>query len=106
MEANEMGARRRFSEAPEGGPEDALARGDAEVHGMLESMAGCLRRDGIAMLLVGDGEIGGVRVPADEQLEKLAEKVGLEFLCSAAQAREDVRGGPARREHLVALIKR
>jgi len=106
MEANEMGARRRFSEAPEGGPEDALARWDAEVHGMLESMAGCLRRDGIAMLLVGDGEIGGVRVPADEQLEKLAEKVGLEFLCSAAQAREDVRGGPARREHLVALIKR
>ena len=106
MEAGEMGARRRFSGLPDEDVAAASARWDQEVQGMLESMAGCLRRDGIAVLLMGDGEIGGVRVPADTQLERIAEKVGLEFVCAAAQPRVDLRGGPMRREHLVALIKR
>ncbi len=106
MEAGEMGARRRFSGLPDEDVAGASTRWDQEVQGMLESMAGCLRRDGIAVLLMGDGEVGGVRVPADAQLERIAEKVGLEFLCAAAQPRVDLRGGPMRREHLVALIKR
>lgn len=100
MASGELGARRRLSEGAE---EAATARWDEEVLAMLENMKGCLRREGFAVLLMGDGEVGGVRVPADAQLERLAPRAGLSFVTAASQARQDMRGGEARAEHLVAL---
>jgi hypothetical protein len=70
---------------------------------VLQSISTLLQPDGVAVLLVGDAEIGGDRVPADVQLERLAPEAELEFLAAASQPRPDWRRGPDRREHLVAL---
>jgi hypothetical protein len=100
LERQELGARRRLARGP--GAERLWER---EVGAMLASVATLLRTDGVAVLLTGDGEVAGLRIAADAQLERLGPEHGLRLLAVASQARPDWRGAEPRREHLVALIK-
>jgi len=100
LERDELGARRDLS-----GPGGSIQRWDEQVRGFLAVMAELLGPEGVAVLLVGDAEIGGQRVAADEQLERLAPEAGLEFMAAASQHRADRRGKAPRTEHLVGLIR-
>ena len=101
----EIGARRNLGQ---GDPRHASARWDDELLAALASMRAVLAPGGRAVLLIGDGNVGGGggrRLPADVQLERLAPRAELRFIASAMQARPDWRGGPARAEHLVMLAR-
>lgn len=98
FERAEVGARRRLSRASEG-----ARRWDEELGACLLAIAAVTRMRGCVVLLMGDAEVGGARVDASEQLERLGERAGLRWLASAARVRPDRRAGPARREHLVLL---
>lgn len=94
LRAGELGARRNGTDA----------KGfDDDVTAMLTAMASVLDDDGLVILLVGDGHVGGRRVAADAQLAALAPAAGLVVRASASAPRRDWRGGPDREEHLVAL---
>jgi hypothetical protein len=97
LAAGEIGARRRGA-APE-----RFAR---ELGLALKSIGQVMRRDGLLVMLMGDGQHGDERVPADELVGELAESFGFEPLAVATQARPDFRGGPLRGEHLMALRRR
>jgi adenine-specific DNA methylase len=90
LRKKEIGARRRLSEGA-----GSAAQWDTEVSEFLAAMSELLAPEGVAILLTGDGEVGGKRVAADAQLER----------ATASQTRVDRRGGEPRREHLVALLK-
>jgi len=94
LSSKEMGAR-RHNESPE-----RFAR---EMHLALRSMRQVLSRDGWLVMLMGDGQHGDERVPADGLVEELAEGADLEPVAIASQPRPDFRGGPPRYEHLMAL---
>ncbi|HKP59947.1 MAG TPA: DNA methyltransferase [Polyangiales bacterium] len=100
LRAAEIGARRN-SKSERGGRE----RWDEELGDVLRSLRGVLRSSGSIVLWLGDAELSGVRVPADEQIARLAPAAGLQLVASAAQEREDVRGGRPRREHLLLLCR-
>jgi SAM-dependent methyltransferase len=97
MQAHELGARRR------GDDERRFAH---ELHSALQAMRGVLRKEGMALLLMGDGEHAGARVAADELVAELAPDVGFYPLAVASQERPDPRGGKPRAEHLMALLAR
>ncbi|MDP2339758.1 MAG: hypothetical protein Q8O67_02280 [Deltaproteobacteria bacterium] len=97
LRAGELGARRNSA--------DSTAFDD-DVSAMLRAMAAVLDADGLAILLLGDGHVGGRRVPADVQLSTLAAGAGLMVKASSSAPRRDWRGGPDREEHLVALARR
>jgi hypothetical protein len=101
LREGEIGARRQFS-----GKSGSLPRWDQQMLAVLEAMTQLLAPEGIAVLLVGDAELGGTRERADAQLERLAPRAELEVLAVASQPRPDWRGGSPRREHLVALRRR
>lgn len=96
LEAGEIGARRR------GTSPDRFAR---ELGFALKSMAQVMRRDAMLVMLMGDGEHAGTRVPADVLVAEVASELGFEPLAAATQARPDFRGGTERGEHLMALRK-
>jgi hypothetical protein len=103
LEAHEIGARRRLSTG-----KDVVARWDRELSAVLRSFAAVLRPKGRALLWLGDAELGAgehgrERVPADQQVARLAPISGLELIASASVQREDMRGGNARGEHLLLL---
>lgn len=106
----EIGARRnsgRDREEPrERGVRAPHARWDRELGAALKSMRSVLRDDGAIILWLGDAELGGQRVLADQQVMRLAPDAGLELVAGAAQEREDMRGGAPRREHLLLLRAR
>jgi hypothetical protein len=99
LREREIGARRHYALDSR----EVVARWDHEVTTYLRSMRSVLSEQGTCVLLVGDGEIGRTRVPADKQIERLAPAVGLRVRAVASQPRVDWRGGKARAEHLVAL---
>jgi hypothetical protein len=80
-----------------------IARWDHELRDALRSMRTVLSDDGAAILWLGDAELGGARVAADEQLRRLAPDADMELVATAAQERTDMRGGPPRKEHLLLL---
>jgi hypothetical protein len=94
---HEIGARRRGSNA---------GRFAHELGDTLKSMRSVLSRDGLAILLMGDGQHGGERVAADQLIEQLSEDAGFEPLALASQPRPDFHGGIPRYEHLMALRAR
>jgi SAM-dependent methyltransferase len=98
----EIGARRQLSGARVG----MRDRWDAQMLAVLEAIANMLAPEGVAVFLVGDAELGRTREPADVQLERLVGAAELELVAVASQARPDWRGGPPRREHLVAMRPR
>jgi 16S rRNA G966 N2-methylase RsmD len=87
----------------DGGP---LARWDRELRDVLRAMRTVLSNEGAAILWLGDAELGGERVEADQQLARIAPEANFELIASAAQERADMRGGPLRREHLLLLHPR
>lgn len=93
----EIGARRALK------GDEGVARWDRELGDTLKSMRGVLAADGHAVLLLGDGQIGDVRVEAEKQVERLAPVAGLSVLAVASQGRRDYAGHRNRREHLIAL---
>jgi SAM-dependent methyltransferase len=97
LEAHELGARRRG---------DDPQRFTRELHSTLQAMRGVLRKEGMAILQMGDGEHGSERVPADELIASLAPDVGFYPLAVASQGRPDFRGGRGRAEHLMVLLAR
>ena len=102
LREREIGARRQLSGKREG----ARDRWDAQMLAVLEAIAGLLAPEGVAVFLVGDAELGGAREPADVQLGRLVDAAELEVVAVASQPRPDWRGGPPRREHLVAMRPR
>jgi hypothetical protein len=95
----EIGARRSLVAA------GAVARWDEQVLDVLSALSISLERDGMALLVVGDGHVGGTRVPADAQLLRLAPVAKLRVIATASAPRLDWRGGADRCEHLVALAR-
>jgi len=102
LQKGELGARRRLSQGNDKGHE-AVRRWEQEVQSMLRSISDVLAPRARVVLLVGDAQVGGTRVVADQQLEKLAGRAGLVLEAVASQGRLDWKGGVPRREHLVAL---
>jgi len=97
LEKGEIGARRHLN------GDRGLRRWDGEMLKTLESMTGVLSNRGCIVLLVGDGQLGRLRVDAAEQLHRLAPEVGLRVEARAAQRRRDWTGRGSRKEHLVML---
>lgn len=97
IQRGEIGARRSLVAA------GAAARWDEQVLEVLRALGGALDAKGLAVLIVGDGQLGGTRVPAEEQLARLAPAAKLRVIATASAPRLDWRGGADRREHLVAL---
>jgi hypothetical protein len=95
---NEIGARRHR--------ERTAADFDDEMADVLNAIAASLSDDGLAVLLMGDGQVHGERIAADLQLQRLAPGAGLVLAAAASAPRPDWRGGPPREEHLVALRRR
>lgn len=95
---NEIGARRSSHGA------GAAKAWDKELGQALTAMKSVLHREGIVVLLIGDGLLEGKPVPADEQLMRIAPRHGLEVRAIASQERHDWQGGDYRYEHLVALV--
>lgn len=102
FERGEIGSRRELTRAAAG---DAARRWDAQLGEVLDSLHDRLRPGRIALLLLGDAQVGGRRVEADRQIEALAPKHGFEFGAAASQSRVDYAGGTDRREHLLALLR-
>jgi DNA modification methylase len=98
LEQGEIGARRALSNA-----RDGAARWDEELVHTLRATSSVLRDGGCIVLLIGDGDLGGKRVDAHQQLARLAKHANLRAVAGAAQIRTDFRGGPERREHLLML---
>jgi len=99
LERNEVGARRRLR------GEDGLRRWDREVADLLSSMAAVRTREKAPIiLLMGDGQIGRRRVPADVQVARLSARAKLSVVATASQERPDFSGGEPRREHLILLV--
>jgi DNA modification methylase len=97
FQAGEIGARRRGMTA------DRFAR---ELSFALKAIGQVLRRDGLLVMLMGDGQHEEERVPADSLVAELAEDLGFEPLALATQTRPDFQGGSQRGEHLMALRRR
>jgi hypothetical protein len=97
LERGEIGARRTSTSG------DAGLRWRDDVEQVLLALAELVVPDGFVVMLVGDGEMAGRRIPADALLEGLAADCGFESLAVASQPRVDWKGGAGRSEHLVAL---
>lgn len=95
----ELGARRRLAR----GGRRAEETWDAQVVAMLRAMAAVVTPEGRIALLVGDGQVGGRRIDARTQLQRLAKEAGLKVRAWASQPRPDFAGGAERCEHLVLL---
>lgn len=99
IQHGEIGARRSLVAA------GAAARWDEQVLEVLRALANALDPHGLAVLVVGDGQLGNTRVPAAEQLARLAPAAKLRVIATASAPRLDWRGGADREEHLVALAR-
>lgn len=100
LERKEIGARRRLSQG-----EDAEERWQAEVRAFLSSMGDVLVPGALAILVVGDADVGGRRVDAEMQIGGLAPACGFELRAAASEERPDWSGRKRRREHLLALVR-
>lgn len=103
LEAAEIGARRHLSR---GDRRDAVRQWDREVAAMLSSIAEAMAPGGRCVLLLGDGDVSGRRIRADEQVRRLGPGAGLELRAWASAPRPDRRGGKPRSEHLLLLDQR
>jgi adenine-specific DNA methylase len=93
----ELGARRSLK-----GPE-AQQRFDAEVVQMLGAIRRVVKDDGLVVLVVGDAELGRLRISPIDQLDALAPRAGLRLIAGASEEKPDYRGGHPREEHVLAL---
>lgn len=98
LERAELGARRRLSQA-----KDASRLWDRELAAYLRAVAAVCEPSASLVLLLGDAQVGGVRVEANAQVKRLAAAAGLEWIAAASQARADYQRGPERAESLILL---
>jgi hypothetical protein len=98
LQDREIGARRKLSRSIDG-----AADWDDQLLATLRAMREVSHEDTRVILWIGDAEIEGRRIPADEQVADLAGHAALELKASAAQPRQDPRGGPERMERLLLL---
>lgn len=96
---HEMGARRRLSQSSDG-----VTRWNQEVRQFLRSLRAVMSPQGMAVLVLGDGDVAGTRVEADAQLRSLAPAVGLEVSAVVSEEKPDWGGRRLRREHLILLV--
>ena len=101
LEEREIGARRTLARSRAG-----AARWDDELLATLRAMREVSHDDARIILWIGDAEIEGRPIPADEQVAELAPHAALELVATAAQPRQDPRGGPDRMERLLLLEPR
>jgi hypothetical protein len=85
---------------------EPLTRWDRELTQVLSSVREVVGEDSAVIMWLGDAELGGKRIEADEQLSRIAPEADLELVAGAAQERQDMRGGPERKEHLLLLRPR
>ena len=97
MEKSEIGSRRGLV------GQSAFERWDKQLYGVLEAIRHVLDRQGLLVMVVGDGFIEQTLVPALGQLARIAPSAGLELGASASPQRPDWRGEHPREEHVVAL---
>ncbi|HEY2734093.1 MAG TPA: hypothetical protein VGI70_08910, partial [Polyangiales bacterium] len=83
-----------------------VERWNYELRGLLRSIRRVLSDDGRLILWLGDAEVSGRRIAADQQIARLAPEADFELLATASQTRRDARGGPPRGEHLLLLEPR
>ena len=95
----EIGARRR-----QWNPE-AQERWEQELLDTLRTIAGLLRNDGHAILLLGDGRFGRKPVASKEMVRELASKAGMHLSASVTNQPAAGTGLRARAEHLLWLSK-
>ncbi len=100
LERKEIGARRRLSKAAD----DAAARWQSEVRAFLSSLRSVMPPGGVAVLVLGDADVGGHRVDAEAQIDSLAAPCGFELRAAASEEHADWSGRKKRREHLLALV--
>jgi hypothetical protein len=98
LEDREIGARRTLSRS-----RDGAARWDDELLATLRAMREVSHDDTRIILWIGDAEIEGRPIPADQQVADLAPHAALELKATASQPRTDPRGGPDRMERLLLL---
>jgi hypothetical protein len=101
LESGEIGARRTLSRAPNG-----VLRWNEQLLAALRAMRNVLAPRGRMLLWLGDAEVSGQRLPADEQIAALAPQAAFELIACAAQPRADARGGRTRYERLLLLAPR
>jgi hypothetical protein len=97
---HEIGSRRELS------AREAASRWDEQLGSVLVACRSVLAPGGRVVLVLGDAQIGGRRVPAADQIARIAPAAGLTLLAQASQPRPDPRGAPPRDEHLLALCAR
>jgi hypothetical protein len=95
---NEIGARRSLQRTTGG-----QARWNAELSAVLQSLRSVVHDGSHVILWMGDAELTGQRISADEQVAGLAPGAGFTLVAAAAQSRPNLRGGPDRFEHLLLL---
>ncbi|MBX7081479.1 MAG: hypothetical protein K1X88_19925 [Nannocystaceae bacterium] len=100
LREGELGARRHY------GRGGSAARWQRELDEVVRGTLQVLAPGGLALWLVGDGEIDGARIDAVAQLGALVPAHGSELVATASQPRIDWRGGRPRAEHLIALRRR
>jgi hypothetical protein len=98
FEADEIGSRRGLAQA-----EHARALWDDELRSVLRALRPVVKPQARVMLWLGDAELGGRRLAADAQVERLAPDAGFRLIASASQLRLDPRGGTPRGERLLLL---
>ncbi len=77
---------------------------DEQLLASLQAMHRVLIPRGWAILVLGDAQLSKQRMPADQQLRRLAPQAGFEFVDSVSATRADWTGHrQARREHIIAL---
>ena len=110
FEDYEIGARRHARSVS---GSDALARFRSEFGAAMSELGRVLSPRGRAVLIIADSVLGGRAVRADELVESLAEKAGLELAVIASQHRpyfhaptEKAFADAPRKEHAVVLTKR
>ncbi len=94
---SELGARRSLR------GEEAQQRFDREVLEMLTALRRVMKDDALAILVLGDAELGRLRISPIDQLDALAPRAGLRLIAGASEEKADFRGGPPREEHVLAL---
>lgn len=94
---SELGARRSLQ------GEEAKQRFDREVLEVLAALRRVMKDDALAVLVIGDAELGRLRISPIDQLDALAPRAGLRLIAGASEEKADFRGGYPREEHVLAL---
>jgi hypothetical protein len=107
MSRRELGPRRGATDR------GSVAEVERSLGAVLAGIARVLRKDRLALVVIGDGRVGGEHVDASEWVRRIAPRAGLAPVAVASQNRPDParklndsdRAAPPRREHAIALVK-